>query len=123
MLSKLISLPITPKAAVWQVIEPSHRRQEMGPSDWALLAVMTFDADGIAHLTQSVPVAPGTSIVSHHFQDLLDPEMRDMVSQALPNPALGSWRSGDVFFRSPLSHGYFVVVPDTNQVVLCLFTM
>lgn len=123
VLSKFIKLPIEPKSAVWQVLDPSHGKQGMGPSDWSLLAVMTFETEVQTLFSQGTQVAPHASIVSPQFQDLMDPQIRDMVKKVLPNPALASWRSGEEFFRQPLSQGYFVLVPETNQVVLCLFTM
>lgn len=83
---------------------------------------MTFEADEIVQMTQAAPVARDASSVSFPFDDVLDPHVRDQVIQALPNPVLASWREGEMFFRQPLSQGYFAVVPNANQIVLYLFT-
>lgn len=123
-LSTLINQPTAPKAALWQVLDPALGKPGLGPTDWSLLAVMTFDASQLNDLaSRAQPVAPNSDVVTGRFQALLDPAMRALLSRALANTATTQWRSGEEFFREPLSHGYFVVVPETNQVVLCLFTM
>lgn len=123
-LSKLIKLPAVPKAVLWQVLDSSRVKPGIGPSDWSLMAVMTFEASQWTDLaSRAQPIAPNTDIVTPRFQALLDSDMRTLLLHTLTNPSTAQWRSGELFFRQPLSHGYFVVVPETNQVVLCLFTM
>lgn len=121
VLAKLIHLPVAPKAAVWQALDQSRGDEGWGSSDWTLVAVLTFDSDGINLLRQSTPVGADTPLANPKFRNTLAPELRNLLATVLadPNP---SWRSGETFFRSPLLAGHFAIVPTADQVVLCLFT-
>ena len=110
-LARLIQLSGAPSAATFEILDKGS--PGLGPSDWALVALLTVDEKTAEGLSKSATVAGPV------LAPLLRPWLPSAVSEALRNdPVL---REAVAFTRSPLSNGYAVVLPG-NQVFLYLYT-
>ena len=126
--SQLVTLDFVPSGIMWQTNEKKYGGSQLGPNDWAIVAVLEYDESVMKELQT---VSNETSPLADIFVK------REFISDWFPNPIKDSFIEDpnidyysiatpvyppDLFAKSPLLHGYFFIVPGENLVFLYLHT-
>ncbi len=128
-LSKLINLPFHPTQVIWQVREvTSNQPESFGPTDWALLALLTFEKTHFQKILEQSPeqVNPEQSVFwkAEYIFDWFPPQLKEKLVLAGEKYRWSiHTRTAQIFAKSPLLQGYFVPLADHFQVFLFLYTM
>ena len=120
-LNQLISLEETPLEGQWSVIE-SGEENDLGPNDWALVAVLTFTPETINQLIQDENIIQGQSTLPainwypESFIRNLEKTSDDHYTTTSPQ------YSAEIFFASPLLNGYIIPIKGTSDIFVYLHT-
>lgn len=127
-LGQLINLPVYPKQAYWQAYPKGAPGSELGPSDWELVAILTFDeqsleqvADQLVEQTHPDELFVGPDFVKDWFPDSIK---QLFVQDDLFEGTLrleGVRYSASQFTLPPLQDGYVLLADDV--MLLHLFTL
>jgi hypothetical protein len=126
-LSRLIRLPYPPVRALYTTAVRGV--VGLGPTDWELTALLTFDAshaDVIANLAARRPRPRAALIVQPERIDWFPPETRNLLVESLKEAGFrlnGEIYDVNEFIKSPLMHGHMIRVGTTSHFYLYLFTM
>ena len=126
-LGKLITLPVRPVSAVWRrQVRGTPNSGIPGPTDWQLEALLTFDEDDAAHLTEEAKKSEKPrDIGSIEGIDWLPDEVRQSF-EAAPNSSKyrvkGDAYAAGAFAKPPLSQGYLIRLGERPQFFLKLYT-
>jgi hypothetical protein len=126
-LTKFIALPLAPREVHWQVVEQGVRTGSVGPTDFELVAVMTFDDASIQQLKDEMveQTNPKEAYVAKTF---VKPWFPDSVRRLFAADAaypdyfkVGGMRLDPAPFRKgALQDGYAILTG--NEVLLYLHT-
>lgn len=114
-LSKLVRLPVRPKAAQWRRATLGSGGP-LGPTDWTLVALLDFepeDADAIVSVARQRPTPAAVTIGDRSW---LPPEVSAALEKA-------SRLDASAFHRSPLMHGVLLHLDGSSRFVLILYTL
>ena len=126
-LSQFINLPYPPQSALWQVIRKGGDTIELGPNDWALVAILQYDENTIikfrvemANLQPLEKLVVQSNFVQDWFSQAIQnsfikDEGTDYLTLSVPR------YSASQFTKSPLLNGYFFLT-ENGEIFLYLFT-
>ena len=126
-LGELIQLPYAPSSARWLVVQKGEEDSGLGPTDWVLMAVLTFNAQDTATLRQetaaleplgSLKVEPG--FLREWFPSDVTAAFVAEAGSELLTLALPRFEAR-IFAKAPLLSGYFLVTNE-GTVFLYMFT-
>ena len=121
-LRRLVSLPYEPRSALWQRrARGSGESAAPGPTDWSVVCVLELSEEDAARLvadaTRQRPAAAKKVKVLEWFPE--EVRRRAGADHMLEGEGLDA----RPFYKSPLTNGSLVRVPETNYFVLGLYTM
>lgn len=121
-LSRLIALPSSPKQVQWQLLSRGVSGG-IGPSDWILVAILTFENQQLKELLERAkPIPARKSLLSAEDMSRIQGDFRQRLDEVITEPVDASWFSGESFFKSPLLQGAFAHDQQSSEIVLCLYT-
>ena len=109
---KYVNLPAEPRAVLFQTFNRSNQRVP-GPTDWYLLALLTYDQSSASAITQktkqSEPMELDADEIPHWLPDSVKTSLiKTPTGYRFPGQA---YQAGS-FAKSPLNDGEFVVSGD-----------
>jgi len=122
-LRRLVNLPYEPRSAIWQrrARGSGESGAAPGPTDWSVVCVLELSEEDAARLvadaTRQRPAAAKKVKVLEWFPEEVRRRAGD--DQMLE----GQGFDAGLFYKSPLTNGSLVRVPETNYFVLGLYTM
>jgi len=127
-LERLVTLNPAPSDVFWQVIEKGSRKGQLGPSDWAIVAILQYDESTMKKLQATVrEIDPLPDIFLE--KDFIQVWFQEPVKNCFVQDSNSDYYiitvpayPPELFAKSPLLHGYFFIVPRENLVFLYLHT-
>lgn len=115
-LQRLIRLPAVPQAATWEIVNYGlSNTTDLGPSDWGIIVVLTYDEDTLASLRANpaaVKIKRDLKVAQSFLRDWYPPAIVESFQpdSASENLVLKEPRYEPALFAaSPLSDGYFFI--------------
>lgn len=127
-LGKYINLPSRPIKVFWQTVDITKPSSVPGPTDWSLIAVLTFNEQDLDSILRGSVRSQQMNRPYIQEKFVLAWFPLELKKSLASSETPGFWRINqdgyepDLFEKAPLLHGYFVRVGKTSDVFLYLHT-
>lgn len=123
-----INLPNQPTRILWKVEDITMPSTLPGPTDWALIAILTFDHQTVDNIIESSTISQQNRRpeIPEKYVELFPEELKNKLKPSENTGFFVTNQPGyapDIFAKSPLRHGYFVRLGKTSSLFLYLFTV
>lgn len=127
-LREYINLPNQPTRVLWKVEDITMPSTLPGPTDWALIAILTFDHQTVDNIIESSTISQQNRRpeIPEKYVELFPEELKNKLKPSENTGFFVTNQPGyapDIFAKSPLRHGYFVRLGKTSSLFLYLFTV
>lgn len=118
-LGKLIHLPARPASVSFETIDLSDSRA-LGPTDWYLMASLSYSGEQIAQITaQSKPATEPGLLDKNEIRPWFSPALKaNWIDAGAHLRSAASAYQATVFYKGTLHDGYFVAIPGSNEIFL-----
>lgn len=127
-LREYINLPDQPTRVLWKVEDITMSSTLPGPTDWALIAILTFDNQTVDNIIESSTISQQNRRpeIPEKYVELFPENLKNKLNSSETPGFFVTNQPGyapDIFTKSPLRHGYFVRLGKTSSLFLYLFTV